>query len=205
MKPVITFETWKGKKVIVIRNENKKFISWKIQKGSGIKTKEQAYKVYKKNNSLDKQTVRISRNNPKTNIKSVNTVTIKGKDKSKNINVKDSNFQNATQIGKNTVVLRSKRRVKNQQYYQIIAKVKWGDKVSETIGYSDIKGTPEQAFNRARSGAIMKGLISYDHKIKFEGKFKGIAYKPNNIVYFEVNFEVQTYVNTTKSYATIKN
>jgi|SRR6056297_2880133 len=200
----IRFETWKGKRVITIRNDKGQILSRKQQKGSGIKSKAQAKRIYNKNNSLDINTVKLSNRNPQTKKKKINRLTIKGKDKSKNVNLKGAGFQNATRIGKNTAVLRSKRRIKNNDYNQVIAKVKWGEKQTETIGYSDIRGTPEQAFNRARSGAIMKGLISYDHKIKFEGSLKGVAYKPNNIVYFEVVFEVQTYVNTTKSYATIK-
>jgi len=200
MKDKITFEIWKNKRVIVIRNQKGQIISRRNQKGSGLRTRRQAYNLYRRNFSLSAKTTTVSKRNSETTVKRVNRVVVKGRDKSKSVNVKKSGFRKAIQIGKNTAVFRSKKVVKSQKHYQYVARVKWGDTSAETIGYSDIRGTKKQAFNRARADAINKSLISYDHKIKFETSKTGFAFKQNDIVYFEVSFEVQTYVNSTKSY-----
>jgi hypothetical protein len=195
-KETISFEIWGKKRVIVVRNEKGKFLSRIQQKGSGIKTKEQAYKIYQKNQTLNKKVVRISKKSAETDNSKTDKLIIKGKDKSKTLNLKSKGFRKAKQIGKNTAIIRTKKKFNNEEYYQIVVTVKWGDKQVETIGYSDIKGNKLQAFNRARSGAIARRLIDYDHKISFESETKGVAFKPNNIVYFEMFTEVQTYVNT---------
>jgi len=200
MKPLIRFEIWKGKKVITIRNEKGKLITRRAQKGSGLKSKADVYKLFKKNNTLAKDTVRISRKNPDTTSKRTKRITLKGRDNTKTVNVSASGFQKAIQIGKNTALLKTKKTIKGENNYQYVITIKWGDKQIETIGYSDLKGTPKQAFNRALSIAITKNLINYTHKnnIQITNDKQGFVKDGNNIVYFEYKTEIYTYIYTKR-------
>lgn len=197
MTQKITFEIWKGKRVIIIR-ENGRFVSRKYQKGSGIKSKKQAKAIYKKNATLDRNVAKISRERGYSSRKKVSSLIVKGKDKSKAISLKGSGFQEATHIGRNTAVLKSKRKIPNQNYNQIVATVLWGEKQIKTVGYSDIRGTPKQAFTRAYSGAIHLGLLQGSGwKISFNSDGSGVATKSTTIVFFKAIYSVQTYINSS--------
>jgi hypothetical protein len=202
----IKFEIWNHKRVLVVRNSKGQILSRRNQKGSGIKTKEQVYNHFKEFNTLRKNTGHLSFKNPKVENKDIKTLTFKGKDKNLKLNLSNAIFKNATKIGNNTISIRTQNKLFGYNYNQIIMKVFWGDKETSTVGFSDIRGTRKQAFNRARSDAITKGLITYHHKIIIHSNGTGLAFKVDennnkikyNIVYFSYVLSVQTYINTTK-------
>jgi len=54
----LKFETWNGRRAIVLRTEEGKLITWRYQKGSGIKSKQIAKKVYTKNGTFHRDRVK---------------------------------------------------------------------------------------------------------------------------------------------------
>jgi len=101
-------------------------------------------------------------------------------------------------IGKNTVVKVSDEILPKQDYYQVTCVIDWG--TTETVGYSNIKGSKEQAFDRALADAINQNIITYKYTHIPKGN-TGVYISPDGkkYVYYTVSYKYQTYV---KSYET---
>jgi len=112
---------------------------------------------------------------------------------------KQSGLIQETRLGRNTVLKTSERELPNQPKWQITAVVDWAGKT--TTGYSDIKGTRDQAFSRARTEAKNENIITYYHKIEFYNANSGVAIAPDGktAILFHVKFVYQTYVHSPKT------
>lgn len=197
----IKFENWKNGKQAVIRNSKGQLISRRKLKGSGIRTKAKAIKIFKKNGTLAKDTVTISRR--KTTVSDTKGKKVQIKTDKGTVTVKDT-LENATLIGKNTALIKSKEPIKNQKHYQFIVKATWGEDNIKTIGYSNLKskgGTVQQAFDRAYGSAMEKLGINYEWTIHKDSDNKGVLRSPNGkqAITFTYTVEVGTYVQTAKN------
>jgi len=177
---VLKFETWKGRRVIVSRDENNKFQTFRKLKGSGIKTKNQAQIQLNKTGTFYEDRVRIG--NTTTNVKGVDRV---------------------IKIGKTTSVISSKKPpTKTTAPYQYAAYVTWQLKkrIVSTKGFSDLVskgGNKRQAFDRAYGVAVSDGVLtggSNSANAQFITSERGVVVQGDERVHFKVNYEVQTYI-----------
>ena len=199
MTQTLKFENWKSGRRLVIRNEKGQLIASRTQKGSGIKTKEQAKKIFKKTGTFYIDRTRISRNFSRLENKKIKKVTFAGKSKTKQISTTNKGFRSITQIGKDTVLIRSKKPIRNEKHAQKVVELKIEGKVYYV--YSDLNGSEKeknkQAFLRARSDAIANGVINYDWSIQPTGTDKGAFVSPRGQqVPFTYTVEVQTFVKS---------
>jgi len=176
MNETVRFERWKKGTYLVVRNDKGNFITYRKQKGSGVRTKEQAIKLYKKYGSFTE-----------------NVVKLKG---TKTTTIKDKSFISKRKIGKNTFVVNSSKPLKKYNKFQYITKIFWGDNRQVTTGYSNLNSNRLESVNRAISGAIKAGIITYDYKIELYDNNVGVAVSPNmqTRVMFEFKSEVMSYV-----------
>ena len=175
-KDSISFKVIKGSRYIIKRDSKGRYESRRKQKGSGIRSRQQAYEIYRKTSTLYKDRVRI-----------------KSKDASpKTVDVEESS--KVYQIGKNTGMIKSKTPVSNQNHYQWTATVQWGK--HKTTGYSTIKGSKKEAFNMALAKAIDKRYVTYEHHIQFANETEGVAVKGMDMVVFKVQYLAQTFIMT---------
>ena len=195
----IKFENCKTGRQIVVRDDKGRLVSRPKQKRSGLKTKSQAIQRFKEKGSVSKNVSTLSQRTPR--IGKSNITRIKTKDGVITIKQK---IERSQLIGKNTALLKSKNRLKNQKHYQYIVYAKWGDKKVETVGYSDLRGTKLQAFERAKAGAIQLNLFKYDWVVTFSSEQDGFVTSPDSdqVVYFTLSFEVGTYVRTNTNTTT---
>jgi hypothetical protein len=174
----IKFEKWKNGTYVVARNEKGHFVTYRKQKGSGIKTKEQAVNLFTKYGSFTKDTIKL-----------------RGE---KNITIKDKSIISKRKIGKNTYVIHSKDVLKKYKKFQYISKIYWGKERKQTTGYSNFNADKSQSLNRAIAGAIKANIITYDYKIEIYDNNVGVAVSPDMKVrvMFEYKTEVMSYVYT---------
>ena len=195
-KPV-RFETWKGSRVITYR-KNGKIVSRVKQKGTGIKSVEEAKSRIKRFGTFKKNTLALQKSKimKKRDVKNLKEIQVKVSDKKvKKIDVKNKNVKTATLIGKTTVLISSEKKLKKQGFYQNVCRIQWGSPSNETIGYSDIRGSKRQAFKRALGGAINLGYITYEAEISKVNKNELIAVEPNGKkIKIKMDCYIQTYV-----------
>lgn len=207
-KEGIKFENWKSGKTIVQRDSKGRFVSKLPQKGSGIRTKQQAYERIKTSGTLRKDTARVSRRNPSIENGNISKVTIKGSKKSKTIRVKRAKLRKAQMIGKNTIFLSTEKLIPSQQHYQYICTIKWGDNQRESYGYSDLRGTKKQAIQKAINHASSLKIINYTQKqeenVTFIDDKTGQVTDGREIIFFTYEITVKTYVRANESFPTIK-
>ena len=176
----IFFETWtlrnKRRRVIVYRKESR-VQTWRIQKNSGIRTKQQAIEQYKQTQTFHPKRARVrsKETTPKT--------------------VSIPETARVTQIGVNTGIITTKD-TKVQREYQYRAVVTWGDK-GTTTGYSRMKGTKQQAFHFALAEAINQRIVGYEsHTIQWTSHTSGIAQAKREKILFYVQYDILNWVKT---------
>ena len=168
----ISFENWKSGRHIVLRNEKGYFITYRKQKGSGIKTFKQALEIFNKTGTFNPKSIRVGKKRVKTK----------------------KDILSRTKIGKNTFIIRSNKPLENEKYYQHVTKIYWGNKRRKTIGYSNMRGTKAESIKRAIYGAIKAGIIDYEWVVDIDN---GVAYPPETnkkSIKFELVHQVATYV-----------
>jgi hypothetical protein len=178
-------ENWNHKYYWVIRNKKGQLISKTKYKKS--LSKEKAEERFKKQNTLSKNIYKV-------------------KSTKERIKINESDFIKSVEIGKKARILQSKSRFESQNFYQVVAVIDWGNKET-TTGYSNIKGSKKQAFNRARADAITQGIIKYDYVQTKVDKTTGFFTSPSGrtIVAYQVEYIYQAYVGTKKQLNTIAN
>ena len=168
------------RKVIVVRKSTGLIQSWRYQKGSGIKTKSQALAIYGSNNTLYKDKVRVGDR----------TLQAEG-------------VRDPTRIGKNTGSVFSKRpAAKGNDAYQWSAFITWPEG-KKSRGFSNLvnearkgltKGRQIQAFDRAIGDAVTNQIITYEYDVQMATDTRGVATLGNTTIWFNVKYEVQTFL-----------
>jgi hypothetical protein len=177
----VKFENWKSGRYIVKRTEKGAFVTYRKQKGSGIKSRSQAQEIYNLTGTFRSDVVRVNKKRVKLE---------------KNVQQK---IYSKTMIGKNTSIIRTNLPIKSEKYYQHVAIIYWykrGTKRQKSIGYSDIRGTKEDAIKRAVWNAIRDKIITYTWSVNFE---TNQAFPPDSNskpIRIELKHEVATYVKS---------
>ena len=173
---IINFEVWKGRKVIVARNETGGFQSWRPQKGSGLRTKQQATNLFKQNKTFNPDIARVGRNR-----------------------VQARDIIRIDDFGKSTQVVVSKGVPKKQDIVQYVAFINWqvGGRVVMTRGFSEKLingGNKKQAFDMAIGEAVSNHIITYEWDVQEVNSERGVAIKGDKKIWFKVQYQVQSYI-----------
>ena len=172
------FENWKNGRYIVQRNDQGKFITYRKQKGSGIKSVKQANEILNKTGTFRVDTVRIG---------------VK--------RVKANDILSRTKIGKNTIILRTNKPLKKENYYQYVTSIYWIKARKTTIGFSNMRSNKEESTKRAIQGAIRLGIISYEWTVDIDNLIATPPEADGKPVRFTIKHEVSTYVKSTGKWA----
>jgi len=180
----------KRTRVIVARDDKNKILTYRYQKGSGIKSINQAQSQLNKTGTLYENRVR-----------------------SGNQTIEVNDFVRITKSA-NVNIIESKTPTKSSAPYQYSALIRWdlGTSNPTSIGYSNLVnakskrntslklGNKKEAFDRAIGNAVSQGILSGTsdgYEIQMSTNERGIAIKKGNPkirVWFKVTFEVVTYV-----------
>jgi len=180
---VTRFETWKGKRVIISRDNDNKINTWRYQKGSGIKTKNQAQMQLNKTGTFYEDRVRTG---------SI-TTEVKGVVSISNLNQYTSVITSKSVPKKETFPTQFSCRVFWQTGKRIVTTQGYSDFV-KGHGYSAINKSKSQAFDRAVGEAVSQDIVTYNHDIQHISPEKGVAIKGDERIFFRVSFEAVTYI-----------
>ena len=172
------------KRVIVDRDENNKLNTFRNQRGSGIKSLNQAVAIKNKTGTFYTDRVRVGKTT--TEVRG-----FKGVTKTSNVGVIESTKPTkSTAPYQYTCYLTFQLKGKNK-----FAKTTgFSNFVNKTNDYGDVKGTKQQAFNRAIGMANSQGIITYEHDIQYGSDSRGVAIKGDEIIHFTISFEILTYL-----------
>jgi len=217
-KEEVVFKNYAGIKYAVYLDNKGNRVTWRKLKGSGIKSREDAYNLISTTGTFYPDRIKISRNKPRIAGVEAKILYIG----SKAVNVTKAKVRSSVAIGKKALLVRSKNPISKYKNYQYVCRLEFrGYKSVE--GYSNLvkpsalqvkrylqmivdrgetdttyeHGTEQQALGRAKQEAIRAGIISYDWYFKFKGEGEGVAVSPKgHEIEFKYSFEVQTYIGT---------